>query len=156
MDFPSRPGRLAEPPPGLAAALGLPAVECHASVEDLLVVLDGEAEVRAVRPDFALLRAIPVRGTIVTAPAGPESGADFVSRFFAPRLGIDEDPVTGSAHCVLAPYWSARFARRELVARQVSARGGTVLVRHEGARVALGGRAVTVFRAELERPPALA
>jgi predicted PhzF superfamily epimerase YddE/YHI9 len=104
--------------------------------------------VRAVSPDFALLRTVTVRGVIVTAPsARPEF--DFVSRFFAPAVGVDEDPVTGSAHCCLGPFWAVRLGKSELVGHQVSARGGVVNVRVAGERVFLGGRAVTVLRGEL-------
>ena len=103
---------------------------------------------RAANPDHGALKKIPVRGVIVTAPA-TTAGFDFVSRFFAPGSGIDEDPVTGSAHCALGPYWAARMGKREFTAYQASARGGVVRVRVEGDRVLLGGQAVTVLRAEM-------
>jgi len=148
MDFPSRPPQPAAAPEGLAAALGAEPLEVHRSVEDLLVVLADEAAVRALAVDMTALGRLPVRGVIVTA-AGAEEGRDFVSRFFAPRFGVPEDPVTGSAHCVLAPFWAARLGRSELVGRQVSGRGGRVAVRVEGERVVLGGSAVTVLRGRL-------
>ncbi len=104
--------------------------------------------VRTLEPDFARLRACETRGVIVTARSETQ-GADFVSRFFAPASGVNEDPVTGSAHCALAPYWSAQLGKQELVGYQASARGGVVRVRVAGDRVLLGGQAVTVLRAEL-------
>ena len=115
---------------------------------DLLVEVDSPQTVRAIRPNFALLAAIEARGVIVTARADrPEF--DFVSRFFGPRVGIDEDPVTGSAHCVLGPYWAERLGRTALVGYQASSRGGVVRVDVQGDRVLLGGQAVTVLRGEL-------
>lgn len=115
---------------------------------DLLVEVTSEAIVRSLTPDFARLKVIPVRGIIVTARSDDPS-FDFVSRFFAPAVGIDEDPVCGSAHCVLGPFWSQRFNKLEMLAHQVSARGGVVRVRLVGDRVFLGGNAVTVLRGEL-------
>jgi predicted PhzF superfamily epimerase YddE/YHI9 len=104
--------------------------------------------VRALQPDIARVATIPARGIIVTARASTP-GYDFVSRFFAPRVGVPEDPVTGSAHCVLAPFWARRLGREELTGYQVSPRGGVVRVRLEGERVLIGGQAVTVLRGEL-------
>ena len=148
LDFPATPPRPMAPPPGLAAALGAEPDEVHASRFDALAVFASEATIRTLAPDFAALRRLPVRGLIVTAPAR-EGGFDFVSRFFGPAVGVDEDPVTGSAHCVLAPYWGARLGKEAMVGHQVSARGGVVRVRLAGDRIILGGNAVTVFRAEL-------
>jgi predicted PhzF superfamily epimerase YddE/YHI9 len=106
--------------------------------------------VRELRPDLGLLVGLPARGVIVTAPAArPAAGYDFVSRFFGPAVGIAEDPVTGSAHCCLGPFWCERLGREEVVGYQASARGGTVRVRPEGDRVRLAGQAVTVLAAEL-------
>jgi PhzF family phenazine biosynthesis protein len=110
--------------------------------------VDSAAAVRRMTPDFAALRHVPVRGVIVTAP-GDEPGCDFVSRFFAPAVGVDEDPVTGSAHSALTPYWSGRLGREAFRARQVSARGGDLRVRLAGDRVRIGGQAVTVLVGEL-------
>ena len=152
MDFPSRPPGPVAAPAGLAEALGAEPLEVHSSEEDLLVRLADEAAVLAVTPDFGRLGRVEARGVIVTAPAAEGRGIDFVSRFFAPTFGIDEDPVTGSAHCVLAPYWIERLDRSPLVGRQVSARGGTVGVRLEGDRVRIAGRAVTVLAGELTAP----
>jgi predicted PhzF superfamily epimerase YddE/YHI9 len=115
---------------------------------DLLVELDSERTVRGLRPDLTLIGGIRVRGVIVTA-ASSRPGCDFVSRFFAPQIGIPEDQVTGSAHCALAPFWGARLGRAELMGQQLSPRGGTVWVRLAGERVHLGGHAVTVLHGEL-------
>ena len=110
--------------------------------------LESEAEVRSLAPDMSALARLGIRGVIVTARS--DNGSyDFVSRFFAPGAGIDEDPVTGSAHCGLGPFWGARLSKTELVGYQASPRGGTVRVRLEGGRAHLGGHAVTVLRGEL-------
>ena len=116
--------------------------------EDYLVEVESEATVRALTPDFGALGAIRARGIIVTARAS-SPGFDFVSRFFAPAAGINEDPVTGSAHSTLGPFWSQRLGKTSFTARQVSLRGGVVEVEVAGDRVLLGGRAVTVLRGEL-------
>jgi PhzF family phenazine biosynthesis protein len=149
LDFPARPAGPAPPPPGLLAALGVDRAEWTGQAkDDLMVVLGREEEVTGLRPDTVALAGYGTRGVIVTSPAS-RPGADFVSRFFAPGVGIAEDPVTGSAHCTLAPYWAQRLARSELTGYQASARGGTVKVRLEGDRVLLAGRAVTVFSGQL-------
>jgi PhzF family phenazine biosynthesis protein len=148
LDFPTKPEQPAEPPVNLLEALRVKPLYLGRNVFDYLLLLDSEEAVRAVTPDFALLRSVTVRGVIVTAPSRrPEF--DFVSRFFAPAVGVDEDPVTGSSHCCLAPFWAERLGKDELVGHQVSARGGVVNVRVAGERVFLGGRAVTVLRGEL-------
>jgi PhzF family phenazine biosynthesis protein len=149
MDFPARPAAPAPPPAGLLAALGVadPAWTGQGK-DDIMVVLDREEQVTGLRPDTAALAVLGTRGVIVTAPAS-RPGADFVSRFFAPAVGIAEDPVTGSAHCTLGPYWAGRLGRPDLTGYQASARGGTVKVRVDGHRVLLAGRAVTVFSGEL-------
>lgn len=115
---------------------------------DCLIELESEAAVRALAPDMAKLAALPVRGVIVTARADTP-GFDFVSRFFAPRLGVDEDPVCGSAHCCLGPYWGERLQKTELVAYQASPRGGVLRLGLRGDRVRIGGQAVTVLKGEL-------
>lgn len=149
LDFPARPARPADLPPGLAEALGVAApVWAGRSAEDFLVVLGSQEEVTGLRPDLAGLAEIAVRGTIVTAPSS-RPGADFVSRFFAPAVGVPEDPVTGSAHCTLAPYWCRRLGSDSLTGYQASARGGTIGVRLQGDRVILAGGAVTVLAGEL-------
>jgi predicted PhzF superfamily epimerase YddE/YHI9 len=148
MDFPAKPEQPAGPIAGLAEALGAAPVYVGRSHFDLLVELASEDAVRALRPDLTALREVDARGVIVTARAAGE-GYDFVSRFFAPRVGVDEDPVTGSAHCALAPYWARKLGRGELTGYQASRRGGFVRVRAAGDRVHLGGRAVTILRGEL-------
>jgi PhzF family phenazine biosynthesis protein len=146
MDFPARPPRPATPPAALLDGLHLSAAEVWAA-DDYLVVLPDEAAVRALVPDLALLRRVDLRGVIITAPG---SADDFVSRFFAPKYGIDEDPVTGSAHCTLAPYWAARLGRTDLRARQVSKRGGVVLCTVSSERVLLAGQAITYLVGEMD------
>jgi PhzF family phenazine biosynthesis protein len=148
LDFPSTPPTAIEAPEELARALRAEPLWVGESRHDLLVEVKDEKTLRTLRPDLALLRQLPARGVIVTSRA-MSNGFDFASRFFAPRVGVDEDPVTGSAHCALAPFWAERMGRSELVGYQVSARGGVVRVRVEGERVILGGQAVTVLRGEL-------
>jgi predicted PhzF superfamily epimerase YddE/YHI9 len=147
LDFPALPGEPAAAPPGLEVALGAPAVAVSRARFDLLVELDSAAAVRGLAPDHDALVGLDCRGVIVTARG--DEGYDFVSRFFAPACGIDEDPVTGSAHCQLAPYWAARLGRSKLRAFQASARGGEVGVELRGDRVELAGRALTVLRGRL-------
>ncbi len=148
LDFPATPEEAADTPPGLVEALGAEPLYVGRSRFDYLVELDSEEAVARLRPDFARLAAISTRGVIVTArSARPDF--DFVSRFFAPAVGIDEDPVTGSAHCCLGPFWSRRLGKESFLARQISARGGVVKVRIAGTRVALAGQAVTVLRGDL-------
>jgi PhzF family phenazine biosynthesis protein len=148
LDFPAKRAQPAPAPEGLTAALGGEPRFIGRNEFDYLVEVDSEMMLRSLQPDFTALRKLPVRGVIVTArPAAPEF--DFVSRFFAPACGVDEDPVTGSAHCCLGPYWQSRLGKAEFKAFQASARGGVVRVRVEGERVKLGGHAVTVFRGVL-------
>lgn len=150
LDFPATPPELCEPPAGLLDALGIDQAEAVArSKFDLLVELESVEAVRKVTPDYYRLKEIETRGVIVTAKSDVGDEADFVSRFFAPRLGIDEDPVTGSAHCALGPYWGAKLDKASLMARQISPRAGTVRIAISGDRVLLGGRAVTVLVGEL-------
>ena len=146
MDFPVKPEQPAPAPDGLAEALGATPVYIGRNDFDYIVELDSEQTVRRLTPDFGALARLPVRGVIVTSRAGEY---DFVSRFFAPCAGIPEDPVTGSAHCCLGPFWSSRLGKNEFIACQASARGGIVYVRVEGERVRLGGQAVTVLRGSL-------
>ena len=148
LDFPAQPAVPAPAPAGMAAALGGTPVAALKSEFDFLVEVATEAEVRAMEPDFRALRVVNARGVIVTA-ACTEGPYDFVSRFFGPAVGIDEDPVTGSAHCVLGPYWQGRLGKSSFLAFQASARGGEVRVEVQGDRVKLGGKAVTVSRGEL-------
>jgi PhzF family phenazine biosynthesis protein len=146
MDFPARPPAAAQlDRDAVAAALGAPPAEIL-SARDLLAVYTDQSEVEALRPDFAKVRALDAFAVIVTAPG---DASDFVSRFFAPRAGIDEDPVTGSAHCTLVPYWSRRLGKKELHALQVSRRGGELYCQDRGERVVIGGRAVEYLRGEI-------
>jgi predicted PhzF superfamily epimerase YddE/YHI9 len=148
LDFPVTPEQPVEAPPRLLEALGTTPVYAGRNKFDYIIEVESEDAVLTMTPDHAALRRLPVRGIIVTSRASMK-GYDFVSRFFAPGSGIDEDPVTGSAHCCLAPFWASRLGKNEFVAYQASPRGGTVRVRLEGDRVKLMGRAVTVFRGEL-------
>ncbi len=148
MDFPARSDTPAEVPASLLEALSVKATNVSRNQFDFLVEVASESIVREMQPDITLLSKIPVRGVIVTSRSDSKD-YDFVSRFFAPAVGVNEDPVTGSAHCFLSPYWSERLGRNELVGYQASARGGVVKVRLDGDRVHLGGQAVTVLRAEL-------
>jgi len=132
----------------IVAALKAPLISAGRNRFDLLVEFADEQTVRELQPDYRPIAAFPVRGVIATSRArSPEF--DFVSRFFAPRVGVDEDPVCGSAHCCLGPFWASKLGRAELTGHQVSPRGGVVKVRVEGPRVALIGQAVTVLRGEL-------
>lgn len=146
MDFPGTPEQPATAPEGLAEALGAEPKYIGKNAFDYIVELDSERTVRRLKPNFAMLEKLPVRGVIVTSQA---EEYDFVSRFFAPGAGIQEDPVTGSAHCCLGPFWSKRLDKTEFIAYQASPRGGIVYVRVEGDRVRLGGQAVTVVRGTL-------
>jgi PhzF family phenazine biosynthesis protein len=148
LDFPAEPAAVAEAPAELTAALGVRAKWTGRNRFDWLVEIESAALVRALAPDLARLAAVPTRGVIVTATAD-DGRFDFVSRFFAPRVGIPEDPATGSAHCCLGPYWAPRVGRQQLTGYQASPRGGLVRVRVAGERAVLGGHAVVVSRGEL-------
>lgn len=148
MDFPAKPVAAVEPPAGLCAALGCRALAVGSNGMDYLVEVADAAAVRVLEPNFTALADEPVRGAIVTS-RGDEPGIDFVSRFFAPAVGVNEDPVTGSAHCALGPYWSARLGKTDLIARQLSRRGGTLRVGVRGDRVRLCGQAVRVSQVTL-------
>lgn len=148
LDFPAVRVEGANPPPGLIEALGIKPTYVGKNKFDYLVEAESEEAVRNAKPDHTRLRRIEARGVIITSrSATPQF--DFISRFFAPGSGIDEDPVTGSAHCALGPFWESRLQKREFVAYQASPRGGVVRVRVEGDRVRLVGQAVTVMRGEL-------
>ncbi|MEO5511506.1 MAG: PhzF family phenazine biosynthesis protein [Longimicrobiales bacterium] len=149
LNFPALFAEPTEAPEGLLDALGLDsAVAIARSRFDYLVEVDNERTVRNLAPDFGRLQRVDARGVMVTSRSHDES-YDFVSRFFAPRVGVDEDPVTGSAHCALAPWWCSRLGRNELTGYQASTRGGRVGVRMEGDRVVLIGAAITVMVGEL-------
>jgi PhzF family phenazine biosynthesis protein len=148
MDFPADPPSASDDIQALTEALGAVPRDVRRGRFDYLAALESEEAVRTITPDLAALRVLDARGVIVTAVSDrPEY--DFVSRFFGPAAGIDEDPVTGSAHCTLAPYWASRLKRSEMMGYQASARGGIVGVRLEADRVILRGQAVTVLRGEL-------
>jgi len=148
LDFPADPPEPASLPAGLDEALGASVRYVGKGRFDYLLELESESVVRGLQPDFNRLGQVAARGIIVTSRSeSPEF--DFVSRFFAPQSGVNEDPVTGSAHCCLGPFWAERLAKQELLAHQISARGGIVKVRLVGDRVKLGGQAVTVLRGEL-------
>ncbi|WOB42615.1 PhzF family phenazine biosynthesis protein [Thermoleptolyngbya oregonensis NK1-22] len=153
LDFPAKRCAPIDPPTDLLEALGLElgtgAIAVSKNQFDYLVEVASPEIVRQLGPDFTRLRTLPVRGVIVTSRAEVDSEYDFISRFFAPGSGVDEDPVTGSAHCALAPYWGDRLSKDAFLAYQASARGGVVKARLAGDRVFLGGQAVTVLRGEL-------
>lgn len=148
MNFPATPAGLVDAPPGLLQALGVEAKYVGKSRFDYLIEVESEDMIRGLNPDIGQIKKLPVRGVIVSARA-KTGGFDFISRFFAPAAGVDEDPVTGSAHCTLGPYWSQKLGKSELVGYQASSRGGVVWVRLDADRVHLGGQAVTVLVAEL-------
>jgi len=146
LDFPARQALACTAPETLVRGLGRKPHEVLKS-RDYLAVFESQAEVAALAPDMDLLTQLDCLGIIVTAP-GEDS--DFVSRFFAPRAGVPEDPVTGSSHCSLIPFWAGRLGKSELFARQISRRGGEIFCRHLGDRVGIGGRAIVYSRGEIE------
>jgi len=151
LDFPATPASPVDPPAGLIEALGAGTPRWVGRARfDYLVEVEDETAVRDLTPDTRRMGGLGSRGAIVTAAAAAgAAGYDFVSRYFAPAAGIDEDPVTGSAHCTMGPFWAPRLGREELTGFQASARGGLVQVRPRGDRVRLGGQAITVVRGEL-------
>ncbi|HFD11527.1 MAG TPA: PhzF family phenazine biosynthesis protein [Crenotrichaceae bacterium] len=148
LDFPAELATELLAPKALLVALNLAETPVLCTELDYLVVLASANAVNELSPDFSLLKSLNRRGVIVTAPAS-EPGLDFVSRFFAPALGIDEDPVTGAAHCVLYPYWCERLNKASLTAFQASKRGGLIKLQGRGTRVLISGQAVTVMSGEL-------
>jgi PhzF family phenazine biosynthesis protein len=147
LNFPANPSHAIEIPAGLKAALGIQPMAIVENSLGYLVEVSSADQVKALAPDFAALKQFPVHGVIVTSRG--DEPYDFTSRFFAPAIGIDEDPVTGSAHCCLGPYWQDRLGQAEFLAYQASARGGVIKVRNDGDRVRLSGQAVTVLRGDL-------
>jgi len=147
LDFPATPADEVAPPPGLIEALGVSPRFVGRSRFDYLVEVEHERAVVETRPDLGKLKTISTRGVMVTARAA-DTKYDFVSRFFAPAFGIDEDPATGSAHCCLAPFWQARLGKTTFLARQLSSRGATIKIRVDGDRVKLAGQAVTMMLGE--------
>ena len=150
LDFPATPPVEIKPPAGLLEALGAQPSYVGQSKFDKLLVVESAEKVRSMNPDFQRLRQISMRGVIVTSTSD-DAHFDFISRYFAPAAGIDEDPVTGSAHCCLAPFWAERLGKTEMTGFQASDRGGIVRVKSSGERVILGGKAITVLRGELSR-----
>ena len=149
MDFPAEKAEIVKAPDFLEEALGTSGLACGKNRMDYLVELADEQSLRSLRPDFRMLERLDARGLIVTAKSD-HAPYDFVSRYFAPNFGIDEDPVTGSAHCCLGPWWSQKFGKDELTGYQASARGGVVRTHWKGDRVLLQGQAVTIMEGELK------
>jgi len=148
MDFPAFPNQETELTDELSDMLGGNLQEAFTSSENLMVVYSSPEAVSALAPDFTRIAELPFQGVIATA-RGDGSPYDFVSRYFAPRVGVDEDPVTGSAHSSLCPFWAQRLGKEEMLARQISKRGGVLRVRDQGKRVAIAGQAKTIFTGEL-------
>jgi len=148
MDFPSFEVSDFEPPPGVVDALHVTPVHVVKSGEDIIVEVASEDEVRMCTPDFRQLLTLPLQGVAITARS-TQPEFDFISRYFAPWVGIDEDPVTGSAHCCLGPYWGAHLKKVEMTAYQVSSRGGIVKMILDKDRVKLGGQAVMILEGRL-------
>lgn len=148
LDFPSRPAEASEAPDKLAEGLRAQPSEVLKG-RDYLAVFEREADIAKISPNFEIVAGLEANGVIVTAPG---DNCDFVSRYFAPRVGVPEDPVTGSVHCALIPYWSKRLSKRELRARQLSARGGELFCEDRGERVGIGGNAVTYSEGKLHVP----
>jgi len=142
LDFPADSVTAADPPEPLVKGLGVKPVELYKGRDDYLAIYDCEEDIDSLCPDMALLSKVPSRGIIVSS-SGTKDEVDFVSRFFAPQCGISEDPVTGSAHTTLIPYWSKRLAKKHLLAKQISKRGGELVCIDNGRRVEIGGQAVT-------------
>ena len=147
LDFPAGFYEEAEAPPALKEALGKSALHTVQALDYLMAVYDDEEFIKNLKPDFHILRQLPYHAVIVTAPG---NSYDFVSRMFAPAIGIDEDPVTGSAHTILTPYWSKKLGKVHLLARQISERGGTLHCKMSGDRVEIGGQAVTYLTGHIE------
>jgi PhzF family phenazine biosynthesis protein len=147
LDFPADDTEPAEVPAGLTESLGgKEPMFCYRGKTDFMLVYGKQSDIESLKPDFTRLGKVNARGIIVTAPG---DWVDFVSRFFAPQVGVNEDPVTGSAHTTLVPYWSRQLAKNELTARQLSERGGDLFCRHKGNRVDIGGEAVTFFEGNI-------
>ncbi|AHX59821.1 MULTISPECIES: PhzF family phenazine biosynthesis protein [Aeromonas] len=152
LDFPRTPLAPLTLDPAYAEALGCTPLQTLAAGAKFLLVLGSEQEVQALKPDFHALRALPGRGLMVTAPSR-DPDHDFVSRYFAPWVGVEEDPVTGSNHCALVPFWAERLGRTQLRARQISARGGELVLELQGDRVWMSGQALTLWQGEWLLPP---
>lgn len=153
LDFPALTSGPSQPPPGLLEALDVAPRHVGQSKFDFLIEIESEKLVRSVAPDFNGLARVKCRGVIVTARSD-DPQFDFVSRFFAPAVGVNEDPVTGSAHCLLAPYWGARLGKSKMIGYQASSRGGVVQLEVRGNRVMLGGEGVVFSRGSIAETPA--
>lgn len=147
LDFPARAPKPIELTAAMGEAISAPVLEAHLSRDLMLVLPDADA-VRTANPDMEKLAALDGMGVIITAPGG-EAGVDFVSRFFAPKVGVVEDPVTGSAHCTLIPYWAQKLGKESMLARQVSGRGGTLYCRLDSERVRIAGRAALYLQGQI-------
>jgi PhzF family phenazine biosynthesis protein len=148
LDFPARTPLPEEPPAGLTAALGVSPLAVLRWRNSFLIEVASEGELRGLAPDFGALKELPLRSVAVTCRS-ETPGFDFISRYFAPRMGVNEDPVTGSAHCALGPYWGQKLGKTDLSAYQASPRGGALRLHLAGERILLAGQAVTVFQGEL-------
>jgi len=146
LDFPANKPQRTSLPDGFVQALNITPVQCFRGNEDYLLLYKSQQEIEALVPDFKRLEKVDARAVIVTAPG---NHSDFVSRFFAPRVGVDEDPVTGSAHTVLIPFWAEKLGKTEMKAMQLSRRGGTLFCRLRDDRVDIGGKAVTFLKGEI-------
>jgi PhzF family phenazine biosynthesis protein len=146
LDFPSDELEPADPPEDLIESIGREPMFCYRGKTDFLLIYEKQSDIERIKPDFNLLGQVDARGVIVSSPG---DYVDFVSRFFAPQVGVNEDPVTGSAHTTLTPYWSRQLAKSELTARQLSARGGDLICRNRGNRIEIGGQAVTFLEGEI-------
>lgn len=149
LNFPADEPKSVELPEPIRKAFLIAPQECYFGTTDYMLVYNSETEIRDLHPDFSEIKKVKGRGVIVTAPG---KDCDFVSRFFAPAIGIDEDPVTGSAHTLLCPYWASKLMKLELNARQLSKRGGDLKCRLQNDRVLISGQAVTYMKGEISVP----
>ncbi|WP_445383466.1 PhzF family phenazine biosynthesis protein [Robiginitalea sp. IMCC43444] len=149
LDFPSEKPETVDEPTGLFEAIGLNPTALYKGLTDYMLIYENEDQIRSLQVDFTKLNRIPARGVIASAPGDTE---DFVSRFFAPQSGVPEDPVTGSAHTLLIPYWAKRLGKNKLSARQLSARGGELKCEFHGDRVRIAGQAITYMTADIYLP----
>ncbi|MDD2813075.1 MAG: PhzF family phenazine biosynthesis protein [Bacteroidales bacterium] len=147
LDFPFDEAEPVEAPKGLIESIGKEPLYVYRGKTDYLLIYDKQSDIERLKPDFQALSKVEARGVIVSAPG---EWVDFVSRFFCPQVGIHEDPVTGSAHTTLTPYWSRQLAKQELTARQLSERGGDLICRNRGNRIEIAGEAVTYLRGEIQ------
>jgi len=152
LDFPADFCDPANPPSGLFEAIGKEPILCYQGKTDYMLIYTDKKDIVEIEPDFAKLEKVEARGVIVSAPGDTSEDIDFVSRFFAPRVGVNEDPVTGSAHTTLAPYWSRALVKTEMTANQLSERSGKLWIKMKGNRVEISGHALTYLEGEIEIP----